>query len=304
MRWDALRTSAAADGQPATPPAPMLFEKRAVTRTFDTPGFRGMTFFEVQARSVINRVPDAVQLPFRWTINPYRGCSHSCVYCAWGPTPVLMADGRTKPLSDLRAGDAIYGTVRRGSHRRYVPTTVLAHWHTVKPAYRITLKDGTKLIASGDHRFLTGRGWKHVTDTECGGPLQRPHLTTNNKLMGVGAFAEPPKDSPDYRRGYLCGMIRGDAHPDDCAYQRKNGSMTHHYSFRLALTDQEALDRARDYLSQAGIATTGFTFAEATETRRRMVAIRTADRDQVRFIDWLTRWPSSPGADWQKGFLA
>jgi len=63
------------------PPAPMLFEQRAVTRTFDTPGFRGMTFFEVQAKSIINRVPDAVQLPFRWTINPYRGCSHSCVYC-------------------------------------------------------------------------------------------------------------------------------------------------------------------------------------------------------------------------------
>jgi len=59
----------------------VLFEQRAVTRTFDTPGFRGMTFFEVQARSIINRVPDASRLPFRWTINPYRGCSHSCLYC-------------------------------------------------------------------------------------------------------------------------------------------------------------------------------------------------------------------------------
>jgi DNA repair photolyase len=81
MRWDALRTSPPADVHPAARPAPMLFEQRAVTRTFDTPGFRGMTFFEVQAKSIINRVPDAVQLPFRWTINPYRGCSHSCVYC-------------------------------------------------------------------------------------------------------------------------------------------------------------------------------------------------------------------------------
>ena len=59
----------------------MLFEQRAVTRTFDTPAFRGMTFFEVQARSIINRVPDASRVPFRWTINPYRGCSHSCLYC-------------------------------------------------------------------------------------------------------------------------------------------------------------------------------------------------------------------------------
>ena len=45
-------------------------------------------------------------------------------------------------------------------------TTVLAHWQTVKPAYRVTLADGTQLIASGDHRFLTERGWKHVTGAE------------------------------------------------------------------------------------------------------------------------------------------
>src|SRR5262252_10858710 len=163
MRWDALRTGTPADGHPVVPPAPMLFEQGAVTRTFDTPGFRGMTFFEVQAKSIINRVPDAVQLPFRWTINPYRGCSHSCVYCVEGQTPILMADGRTKPLADVRAGDAVYGTVRVGHYRVYVPNRVRAWWQTVKPAYLTTLEDGTELITSGDHRFLTDRGWKYVT---------------------------------------------------------------------------------------------------------------------------------------------
>ena len=61
--------------------APALFERGAVTRSFDTPAFRGLTFYEIQARSIINRVPDASRVPFRWTINPYRGCSHGCVYC-------------------------------------------------------------------------------------------------------------------------------------------------------------------------------------------------------------------------------
>ncbi len=42
------------------------------------------------------------------------------------------------------------------------------------------------------------------------GPDQRPFLTTNNKLMGFGGFADPPKESVPYRRGYLCGIIRGD----------------------------------------------------------------------------------------------
>jgi DNA repair photolyase len=81
MRWDALQAGGTVTSGQGQAAAPALFERGAVTRTFDTPGFRGMTFFEVHARSLINRVPDASRVPFRWTINPYRGCSHSCIYC-------------------------------------------------------------------------------------------------------------------------------------------------------------------------------------------------------------------------------
>jgi hypothetical protein len=35
--------------------------------------------------------------------------------------------------------------------------------------------------------------------------------TTNNSLLGTGAFARASRENDDYRRGYLCGMIRGDA---------------------------------------------------------------------------------------------
>jgi DNA repair photolyase len=55
-----------------------LFELRR--RTFDTPHFRGIEFIEVEAKSIINHVPGNY-LPFNWTINPYRGCSHACSYC-------------------------------------------------------------------------------------------------------------------------------------------------------------------------------------------------------------------------------
>ncbi|MEY9962636.1 DNA repair photolyase [Streptacidiphilus sp. MAP12-16] len=58
-----------------------LFGVDVVSRTFDTPEFSGITFHEVRARSIVNRVPSASQVPFSWTINPYRGCSHACVYC-------------------------------------------------------------------------------------------------------------------------------------------------------------------------------------------------------------------------------
>ncbi|GAA4596825.1 Rv2578c family radical SAM protein [Planotetraspora phitsanulokensis] len=77
MRWDNLRLTDHDAGTAATP----LFARNAVARTFDTPDFRGITFYEVRARSIINRVPGASRVPFEWTINPYRGCSHACTYC-------------------------------------------------------------------------------------------------------------------------------------------------------------------------------------------------------------------------------
>ncbi len=46
----------------------------------------GLELLHVQAKTIINRVPDASPVPFRWTINPYRGCSHACVYCFARPT--------------------------------------------------------------------------------------------------------------------------------------------------------------------------------------------------------------------------
>jgi DNA repair photolyase len=46
----------------------------------------GLELLHVKAQRIINRVPAASRMPFRWTINPYRGCSHGCVYCFARPT--------------------------------------------------------------------------------------------------------------------------------------------------------------------------------------------------------------------------
>jgi DNA repair photolyase len=55
--------------------------RRSVVRTVDTPEFRGVTFYEVHAKSILNRVPPGSRMGFQWTLNPYRGCGHACVYC-------------------------------------------------------------------------------------------------------------------------------------------------------------------------------------------------------------------------------
>ena len=280
--------------------APTLPLRVQRTRSFDTPDFRGMTFVEVEAKTALNRVKG---MPFKWSINPYRGCSHACSYCLGGDTPILMADGRTKPVRDVAVGDAIYGTVRRGACRRYTITRVLDHWSTSKPAYRLQLEDGTQLISSGDHRFLTERGWKHVTGTEQG-RFRRPHLTLNDKVMGTGSFAHPPKPTEEYRRGYLCGMIRGDAHSGSYTYARAGRSQGGVRRFRLASVDAEALQRTQDFLGLHGVSTTQFPCSAAPPTRKPLTAVRTQSRTGVERVIDLIDWPARPSADWCKGFLA
>ncbi len=294
MRWDEqrvendLRLPGVGDG--------------TVVRTFDAPEAMGVNFHEVRARSALNRVPGG-RYGFGWTVNPYRGCSHACIYCMDGDTPILMANDQTKSLRDVEVGDAIYGTVRRGAYRRYEITHVLAHWTTRKAAYRITLEDGTELVASGDHRFLTRRGWKYAVGSEQG-RARRPHLTVNDKLMGLGASFAPADESAEYRCGYLCGLIRGDGHVGSYVYDRPGRTNYEVHRFRLALTDEEALKRARGYLADVGVRTQEFQFLEGNERRRPMRAIRTSTRDNIERVQELIRWPDSSSDEWVRGFLA
>src|SRR5437588_4841362 len=91
-----------------------LFELRR--RTFDTPGFRGLEFIEVEAKSILNRVPGA-GLPFNWTINPYRGCSHACVYCFARPTHTFLEmdagrDFESKIVVKVNAPELLHAELR------------------------------------------------------------------------------------------------------------------------------------------------------------------------------------------------
>jgi DNA repair photolyase len=63
--WDALALVDTADDRP-------LIERRAVLRD---------GFYETQARTMIERVPQAAGIAQRWAVSPYRGCAHACRGC-------------------------------------------------------------------------------------------------------------------------------------------------------------------------------------------------------------------------------
>ena len=261
------------------------------------------TAVHVDATRTIIARNDSPDIPFEQSINPYRGCEHGCVYCLSGDARILMGDGSTRPLAEVRVGDLIYGTVRRGWYRRYVKTRVLDHWSVIKRAYRITLEDGTCLVAGVDHRFLTERGWKFVTGAEQG-KARRPHLTIYNKLMGMGAFADPPVKNHDYRLGYLCGLVRGDGLLASYRYERPGRAHGDQHQFRLALCDVEALQQARDFFCDLQIATSEFVFQKAATGYQTMYAIRTHARANVERIRELIAWPNHLSSEWSAGFLA
>ncbi|MCF6734166.1 Rv2578c family radical SAM protein [Blastococcus sp. KM273129] len=76
MRWDAQRLDLDEPG--ALPGMPSI---RGLLRSVQVQEFPGLTFHEVRSKSALNRVPGESAMPFPWTINPYRGCSHACRFC-------------------------------------------------------------------------------------------------------------------------------------------------------------------------------------------------------------------------------
>ena len=82
MRWSGQSIEAEQGGA-----LPGLERLAGLVRSVTTPEFDGITFHEVLAKSALNRVPSAARgSRMAWTINPYRGCSHACVYCFARPT--------------------------------------------------------------------------------------------------------------------------------------------------------------------------------------------------------------------------
>ena len=265
-----------------------------------------MRFYEVQAKSVLNRVPEKSRMPFRWTVNPYRGCT---------PCLLLLHAGRhARP--DGRRSHRHAWPISRSETRSTAPcatgaiggscaTQVLAKWSSVKPAYAVTLEDGTELVASGDHRFLSDRGWKHVTGAEHG-PRQRPHLTAGQQADRAGRLRCPAgrrrrlparlpvRDDPRRRAPRLIRVRRGPA--------ESSGEV---HRFRLALADDEALVRSSDYLAllrSADDAVPVRGSRRASALRAMRSALSAASTSQR--IAELIAWPIDPSLTWVKGFLA
>lgn len=242
------------------------------------------------------------------TWSPVTGCYHDCPYCLSGETLILMLDGTSKKLSEIKTGDLIYGVDCSGGYKKLKPASVIAKWETQKEAYEITLGNGAKIVCSGDHRWLTKRGWKYTTGT-MNGPNRRPYLTTSNSMLGfdVNSLCSTMAETDEYAKGYLSGMIRGDGLIGSYDYtglnkNRKNRSVDTQYQFRLALTDIQGLERTKAFLERFGIVTHDFIFKQADNNHAEMRGIRTHKKADIESIKSLVAFCDDP--EFYRGFLA
>ena len=118
VRWDNLRVDSAEDGHRLPG-----YSDPAVIRTFDAPEALDVRFYEVHARSALNRVPKRSRMPFEWTVNPYRGCTHACTFCFARPTHTYLdlnagRDFEREIVVKVNAPELLRAELRRPSWKR------------------------------------------------------------------------------------------------------------------------------------------------------------------------------------------
>src|SRR6201996_7097019 len=121
MRW--AGQSVTVNGTPVDDGALPGLQRIGFVRSVRTPQFEGITFHEVLCKSALNRVPNAAALPFQYTVNGYRGCSHACRYCFARPTHEYLEfncgnDFDTQVVVKTNVVDVLRRELRRPSWRR------------------------------------------------------------------------------------------------------------------------------------------------------------------------------------------
>ncbi|MFM9377007.1 Rv2578c family radical SAM protein [Gordonia sp. VNK21] len=140
MRW----ADQAADADDGSLPG---LSRAGLVRTVQTPEFEGITFHEVLARSALNKVPDGSGLPFRYTVNTMRGCSHACRYCFARPTHEYLDLGPGEDFdSQLVVKLNVAAVLRRELRRRSWQRETVALGTNTDPYQR----------AEGRYRLMPG----------------------------------------------------------------------------------------------------------------------------------------------------
>src|SRR5215813_9747311 len=116
------------------------------------------TYYRDASRSILAE-NDSPDVGFRFSLNPYRGCEHGCIYCLSPDTPVLYADLCWRPIGSIQVGDVIAGFDEHpepGRTRKLRMAVVEAVRWSKRPTLRL-VGERSEVATTAEHLWLQAR---------------------------------------------------------------------------------------------------------------------------------------------------
>jgi len=226
-----------------------------------------------------------------FTLN--ESCIFGCEYCLGPETPVLTSDHIWKPLKEIREGDFLLAFDESPpglwKKRKYQKALVEGVYYLEKDCLKVTLENGTEVITSEDHLWLTGSSRKMWT------PAKK--LCLDHKLLSVTTGVTVPYNfDEDYYAGYLTGMTIGDG-----TFRISEDKQSY---WRVALVDMEPLVRTQEALRCFGVSLEIKPFDSGSDlTTKTMNKLETRKKAHLGIIHNLME-KERFSTSYRRGFLA
>jgi DNA repair photolyase len=253
------------------------------------------TVFYRDASRTILAENDSPDVGFRFSLNPYRGCEHGCVYCLGPETPVLHADMTWRPIGRVQVGDVLVGFdefAEPGRTRKLRRSVVEAVWWSRKPTLRL-VTEHAEVVTTAEHRWLQARDFRWSRTEQ---------LSPGRQLRYVPMLADEGIDD-DYRVGYIAGMSLGDG-----TFRYQPGWRSNRLDFpmaywRVALVDDEPLARLIEHLRCFGVEAYMRPFSGGASSRRPMRKVEIRSLARLAIVHTLVN-AERDTRGYRRGFLA
>jgi DNA repair photolyase len=270
------------------------FDRLHVEYDVESDGTAPTHYYRDASRTILAE-NDSPDVGFRFSLNPYRGCEHGCSYCLEPATPILHADLTWRPIGSAQPGDVLVGFdeyPRPGRTRKLRASVVEAVVWSRRPTLRL-VTDRCDVVTTAEHRWLQSRDFRWSRTEQ---------LTAGRPLRHLPVVADAPIDE-DYRVGYLAGLSLGDG-----TFRFQLGWRSSRLGFpqaywRVALVDDEPLERLVAYLAPFAVEAAVRPFAVGATSRLPMRKVEVRSLPKLAILDTLLHTERDTRS-FRRGFVA